>query len=70
MGHQSRWYEGHITDENRIGDQMACVTGVPQGHERVCFLLVCIGEEEPKQPWKKAFSERAWFNAFSGCSAP
>lgn len=70
LGYQSCWYEGHITDEDRIGEKMARILGVPQGYELVCFLPVGIGEEAPKQPWKKAFSERAWFNAFSGGAAP
>ena len=69
LGYQSCWYEGHITDTDRIGDKMARILGVPEGYELVCFLPVGIGEEEPKPPRKKAFSERAWFNAFSGGAA-
>ena len=29
LGYQSCWYEGHITDEDRIGRRMADVLGVP-----------------------------------------
>ena len=29
LGYQSCWYEGHITDEDRIGDQMARILSVP-----------------------------------------
>ena len=64
LGYQSCWYEGHITDDDRIGDQMARILGVPEGYELVCFLPVGVAEEEPKPPRKKAFEERAWFNGF------
>ena len=64
LGYQSCWYEGHITDEDRIGDRMARILGVPEGYELVCFLPVGVAEEEPKPPRKKAFEERAWFNGF------
>ncbi len=64
LGYQSCWYEGHITDEDRIGEKMARILGVPQGYELVCFLPVGVGEDESKPPRKKAFEERAWFNGF------
>ena len=64
LGYQSCWYEGHITDEDRIGDQMAGILGVPEEYELVCFLPVGIAESEPLLPKKKAFEERAGFNSF------
>ena len=64
LGYQSCWYEGHITDEDRIGDQMAKILGVPDDYELVCFLPVGIAKNEPKGPKNKEFSERAWFNGF------
>lgn len=64
LGYQSCWYEGHITDEDRIGYQMAQILGVPDTHELVCFLPVGIAKEEPASPEKKKFEERAWFNFF------
>lgn len=64
LGYQSCWYEGHITDEDRIGDQMAKILDVPEGYELVCFLPVGIAKTEPKAPKKKEFAERAWFNGF------
>ena len=64
LGYQSCWYEGHITDEDRIGYRMAQVLNVPDEYEVVCFLPVGIAEEEPVGPMKKAFEERAWFNGF------
>jgi len=64
LGYQSCWYEGHITDVDRIGYQMAQVLGVPDAYELVCFLPVGIAEDEVRGPKKKAFEERAWFNGF------
>ena len=64
LGYQSCWYEGHITDTDRIGDKMARILGVPEDYELVCFLPVGIAEEEPVPPRKKPFEERAWFNGF------
>jgi len=64
LGYQSCWYEGHITDEDRIGDQMAKILGVPEGYELVCFLPVGVAKADPKGPQKKDFAERAWFNGF------
>lgn len=66
LGYQSCWYEGHITDEDRIGYRMAQVLNVPDEYELVCFLPVGVAEEEPIAPKKQAFEERAWFNGFGG----
>ena len=66
LGYQSCWYEGHITDEDRIGRQMADILGVPEEYELVCFLPVGIAESEPALPVKKPFRERAWFNRMFG----
>jgi len=64
MGYQSCWYEGHITDEDRIGDRIAGILGVPDAYELVCILPVGIAESIPAAPKKKPFEERAWFNGF------
>ena len=64
LGYQSCWYEGHITDEDRIGAQMARVLGVPEEYELVCFLPVGKAEDAPDAPKKKDFAERAWFNGY------
>ena len=66
LGYQSCWYEGHITDEDRIGYQMAQILNVPDEYELVCFLPVGIAEEEVMAPKKLSFEERAWFNGFWG----
>lgn len=62
LGYESCWYEGHITDEDRIGDQMAKILNVPEGYELVCFLPVGIAEDKVTAPVKKKLEERAWFN--------
>ena len=64
LGYQSCWYEGHVTDEDRIGYKMAKILGVPDEYDLVCVLPVGIAETEPKGPKKKPFEERAWFNGF------
>ena len=64
LGYQSCWYEGHITDVDRIGYQMAQILGVPDEYELVCFLPVGVAAEEVRGPQKQAFEERAWFNGF------
>ncbi len=64
LGYQSCWYEGHITDVDRIGDKMARILGVPEEYELVCLLPVGVAEGEPIAPKKHPFEERAWFNGF------
>ena len=64
LGYQSCWYEGHITDDDRICDKMAKILNVPEGYALVCYLPVGIAEGEPALPKKKPFEERAWFNSF------
>ena len=66
LGYQSCWYEGHITDDDMIGEKMAKILGVPDPYDLVCFLPVGVAEDVPQEPKKKAFEERAWFNTFQG----
>ena len=66
LGYQSCWYEGHITDTDRIGDKIAEILGVPEEYRMVCILPVGVAESAPGTPRKKAFAERAWFNGFGG----
>ena len=65
LGYQSCWYEGHITDTDRICDRIARILHVPEDLELVCILPVGIAASEPATPKKKAFHERAWFNGFA-----
>ncbi len=64
LGYQSCWYEGHITDTDRIGDRIARILEVPEGYDLVCILPVGRALAEPAGRRKKAFAERAWFNRF------
>ena len=64
LGYESCWYEGHITDTDRIGDKMARILGVPEDYELVCLLPVGVAADPVHGPKKKEFAERAWFNGF------
>ena len=64
LGYQSCWYEGHITDEDRLGDKMARILGVPEDCELVCVLPVGIADQPVKPPRKRPCEARAWFNAY------
>ena len=64
LGCQSCWYEGHITDDDKIGEKVARILNVPREYALVCFLPVGIAAGEPTLPKKKAFGDRAWFNSF------
>ena len=64
LGYESCWYEGHVTDTDRIGDQMAKILGVPEGYELICYLPIGVAAEEVRGLQKKEFGERAWFNGF------
>ena len=66
LGYQSCWYEGHITDEDRICDKIADILLAPKDYEVVCILPVGVAESESLAPKKKVFEERAWFNSFKG----
>jgi nitroreductase len=65
LGYQSCWYEGHITDDDRICDKIASVLNVPKGYDVVCILPVGKAADEVHSPSKKPFSERVRFNRWS-----
>jgi len=64
LGYQSCWYEGYVTDEDRLGEQIAKLLGVPEGYELICCLPVGKAAEAIRGPQKKPFEARAWFNSF------
>ncbi len=66
LGYQSCWYEGHITDDDRICDKIATILNVPEEYDLVCVLPVGIAEGQATAPKKKEFKEQAWFNTFKG----
>lgn len=59
LGYQSCWYEGHITDEDRIGYQMARILNVPDDYELVCFLPIGIPESDAASPPKRPLANAA-----------
>ncbi|MCL2702450.1 MAG: nitroreductase family protein [Defluviitaleaceae bacterium] len=64
LGYETCWYEGRITDVDKIGRKMADVLGVPDDYELVCFLPIGVAAQPISHPEKKPFGERAWFNGF------
>lgn len=64
LGYETCWYEGHITDADRIGRQMADILGVPQEMELVCLLPVGVAAQATTRREKKPFEQRAWFNGY------
>ena len=65
LGYQSCWYEGHITDTDRICDKIASLLNVPDDCEVVCILPVGKALDDFHAPGKKPFSERVRFNSWS-----
>ena len=65
LGYESCWYEGHVTDADRIGDKMARILGVPEEYQLVCFLPVGLAAEDVKPPKKLPLESRCCFNRFS-----
>ena len=66
LGYQSCWYEGHITDEDRICDKIASILNVPSEYDVVCILPVGKAADGFHAPSKKKFSERVKFNSWNG----
>ena len=65
LGYQSCWYEGHITDDDRICDKIAAVLNVPEEYDVVCILPVGKAKDDFHAPSKKPLSERVRFNRWS-----
>ena len=64
LGYQSCWFEGQITDVDKIGRKMADILGVPDDYELVCLLPIGIADEPVKGAKKMPFRERAWLNGY------
>ena len=64
LGYKSCWYEGHITDDDRICDEMEKILGVPEDTDLVCYLPVGIGTDPIPDINKKTFNERVCFNGY------
>jgi nitroreductase len=64
LGYQSCWYEGHITDDDRICDRIAEVLGIPDEYDLVCVLPIGKAANSVNTPRKKPFEERVKFNGW------
>lgn len=64
LGYQSCWYEGHITDEDKICDRIASVLGVQDEYNVVCILPVGKALDDFHAPSKRSFNERVRHNGF------
>ena len=64
LGYESCWYEGHVTDEDDLGGQLAKRLGVPEGYRLVCVLPVGVAAEPVKRVRKQPLEARAWHNGF------
>ena len=64
FGYASCWIEGQITGDSGTQKQIARLLNIPDEYIVVAFLPVGVPEKEGKRPDYKAFSERAWYNAF------
>lgn len=64
LGYASCWVEGYVNVDPAINQQMAALLNIPADYQLVAMLPVGIPEQEGRQPQKRPFSERAWFNGF------
>ncbi|MBR1912901.1 MAG: GNAT family N-acetyltransferase [Treponema sp.] len=64
LGYQSCWYEGHITDKDRICDKIGSILHVPEEYDVVCILPVGKALDDVRGPRKKTFPERVRFNSW------
>lgn len=64
LGYESCWYEGHITDDDGIADNIAKHIGIPDAYKLVCILPVGKPAENTTNVVKKPFDSRVWFNGF------
>ena len=64
LGYQSCWYEGHITDADRICDKIGQILNVPQETDVVCILPVGKALDDFHAPSRKPFSERVKINGW------
>lgn len=64
LGYESCWYEGHITDDDGIGDNIAKHIGIPDEYKLVCILPVGKPVEDTTKAVKKPFDSRVWINGF------
>lgn len=65
LGYASVWTDGALRRENRA-ERIGELLGVPPELQVRVMLPIGVPEEAVRQPAKKPFEERAWFNRFAG----
>ena len=65
MGYASVWMDGWLRQEGR-NERISKMLNVPEDKILRILLPIGIPAEEHKQPNKKPFDHRAWFNVFKG----
>jgi nitroreductase len=63
MGYASVWIDGWLRIESRAGT-IGQLIGLPDGKYIRVLLPVGVPAEDYKQPAKKPFAQRAWFNHY------
>ena len=64
LGYASCWYEGHITDTDRLCDKISSILDVPSNYDLVCILPIGRPIDEIRKVNKRDFKKRACFNTF------
>ncbi|MDR0302777.1 MAG: nitroreductase family protein [Treponema sp.] len=68
LGYASCWIEGQVTEDSETQKQIANMLNIPAEYTVVAFLPIGIPKAEGRRPKYKAFSERAWVNAFGSAT--
>ena len=63
LGYAAVWIDGWLRVQDRA-EQIAKLVGVPEHKIIRVVLPIGIPDEEYKQPPKKSFEQRAWFNKY------
>jgi nitroreductase len=63
LGYASVWIDGWLRLEGRA-EKIGELIGLPKGKIVRIILPIGIPEDEYRQPQKKPFKERAWFNKY------
>jgi nitroreductase len=63
LGYAGVWVDGWLRHDGH-GEAIEKLLGVPEGKTLRIILPLGVPAEERKQPAKKVFEERAWFNRF------
>lgn len=65
LGYATVWIDGWLRAEGHAA-AIGRLLGLPEGKVVRVLLPIGVPDEESRQPEKKPFQERAWFNRFGG----